>query len=154
MTAVRPCPDRDGPGALAHGLLRICLGANIFLHGATRIGGFDAFAAHLHKQFEPTFLPSALISASAYLIVAGETVVGALLLLGLGVRKTLVAGLLLMLFLQVGTCLIQDWNVATQQLTYILFYGLLLAAADWDGWSLDRWRRRSSLPSENPDAAV
>ena len=126
--------------ALAHELLRVCLGINIFMHGLTRIGGFDAFAAHLHKQFDSTFL-APLIGATAAGIVAGETVVGALLLLGLWLPKTLVAGILLMFVLQFGTGVIQDWNAAGSQLIYILLYGLLLATVEWDIFSIDGWRR-------------
>lgn len=125
----------------AHALGRICLGVNIFLHGVLRIPTFPQFAEHLQHQFQKSFLPPAAVLASAYLIVAGETLIGFLLLLGLGARAALIAGTLLMLFLQVGSALIQDWSIASQQLIYIGFYVALLATLQYDYLSIDSWRR-------------
>ncbi|HEY3757622.1 MAG TPA: DoxX family membrane protein [Opitutaceae bacterium] len=134
-------PDNRFAGP-AHALARICLGLNIFLHGLVRIPHVGAFAGKLQHQFAETFLSPGLIQGSAYAIVAGETVIGLLVLLGLGLRGALIAGTLLMILLQLGTALIQDWTVATQQLIYVGFYVGLLATLRYDTCSLDRWRAR------------
>lgn len=132
---------------LAHALARITLGTNILLHGLTRIGHIGAFAAGLRPEFAATLLPGSLVEAAGYVIVIGETVIGFLVLVGLGLRGALVAGLLLMLLLQFGTCLRQEWNVAAMQLTYTGFYAVLLATLHCDRYSLDAARRR---PAEEP----
>jgi thiosulfate dehydrogenase [quinone] large subunit len=133
--------------SLAHALARVALGMNIFLHGLVRIGHIGAFAAGLRPQFAQTFLPGSLVEFSGYLIVIGETVIGFLVLVGLGLRAALIAGTLLMLLLLFGTCLRQEWNGASIQLIYIGLYATLLATLHRDHYSLDGARRR---PAEEP----
>ena len=135
--------------ALAHGLARICLGINIAVHGLARLGHIGAFAAGLRAEFGQTILPGPLVELSGYGIVIGEACIGLLILLGLGLRGALVAGMVLMLILQFGTCLRQDWNAAGTQLLYVGLYAVLLATLQCDRYSLDGWRRRGS-----PDPTV
>jgi thiosulfate dehydrogenase [quinone] large subunit len=141
--------------ATSHLLGRLCLGVNIALHGLTRLPHPSIFIAHLEKQFASSALPLALVDASAWVIIFGEAIVGLLLLLGLFQAYALAVGLGLMLLLQFGTALIQDWNTAGLQLPYVLLYGALLATLAWDRYSLDAalGRRRSSLPSSPPQKA-
>ena len=123
---------------LAHTLARLGLGINIALHGLTRIPKFGAFAAHLQEQFTPTFLPAGLVSLSAYGIVAAETVLGLMLLAGYRLRLTLAGGCVLMGVLLFGTCLVQNWTVAGDQLVYLGFFAALLATRRYSAWTLDR----------------
>jgi thiosulfate dehydrogenase (quinone) large subunit len=132
--------DKLTDAQLAHALARLGLGLNLALHGFTRIPKFAGFAAHLRGQFASTPLPGALVEASAYGIVAAEAAIGVLLLLGLGLRRTLAAGCLLMAALIFGTCLIQNWSVAGDQLIYLAFFAGLLATRRHDAWSLDARR--------------
>jgi thiosulfate dehydrogenase [quinone] large subunit len=132
---------------LAHALVRITLGLNILIHGLARIGHIGAFASGLRVQFSQTILPGPLVEFSGYGIVLGETCIGFLVLVGLGLRGALVGGLLLMLLLQCGTCLRQDWNAAGTQLIYVGLYAALLATLHCDRYSLDGARRR---PAEEP----
>lgn len=67
---------------------------------------------------------------------------GFLVLAGLGQRGARVAGRLLMILLQFGTCLRREWNAAGLQLTYTAFYAVLLATLRYDRCSLDGARRR------------
>jgi thiosulfate dehydrogenase [quinone] large subunit len=129
---------------LAHALARFGLGINLALHGLTRIPKFAEFAAHLQTQFAPTILPSPLVSASAYGIVTAECVVGVLLLLGWKLRATLVGGSLLMCILLFGTCLVQNWTVAGDQLVYLAFFAALLATRRYDWFSVDAVTRDDS----------
>ena len=137
----RRLPAGAGPRTLAYALVRICLGLNIFLHGAARVPHLDVFLAKLQKQFAPTFLPVGLVEATGYVIVGGEAVIGLLVLIGWGLRWALVAGICLMLLLQFGTGLVQDWSAAGQQLIYVAFYAVLLATIEYDRGSVDSWRR-------------
>jgi len=125
----------------AYALARIGFGINIALHGWVRISAFADFEAHLLKQFAESPLPAQLVSATAYLIVAGEAVFGTLILFGLGLRWALIGGGALMWVLIFGTCLIQNWTVAGSQIVYLAFFAGLLALARHDAFSLDAWMR-------------
>ncbi|HZZ20411.1 MAG TPA: DoxX family membrane protein [Opitutaceae bacterium] len=126
---------------LAYGLARIGLGLNIALHGLVRLPHISSFAAGLRPEFAQTILPGSLVELTGYLIVVGEATAGLLVLLGLCLRPALVGGMFLMLVLEFGTCLRQEWNTAGLQLTYIAFYAALIATARYDACSLDRLRR-------------
>jgi thiosulfate dehydrogenase (quinone) large subunit len=127
--------------SLAYALARAGLGLNIALHGLVRLPHIASFAAGLRPEFSQTILPAALVELTGYGIVIGEALVGLLVLFGLRLRPALVAGLLLMLLLEFGTCLRQEWNTAGLQLTYVAFYAALIATARYDTCSLDRLRR-------------
>lgn len=133
---------RSGDLALGHALARVGLGVNIAAHGLARVGDIPAFAAATVQSFSHTFLPPPAVLVTAWLIPPAELLIGLLVLLGLFLRPALVLGLLLMIQLMFGTCLIQQWQVAGLQLIYVAFYAALLATAGWDVYSLDRWRRR------------
>jgi thiosulfate dehydrogenase [quinone] large subunit len=135
---------------MAFALARIGLGMNIALHGLVRLPHIAGFAAGLRPEFSQTFLPGALVELTGYAIVIGEATVGLLVLFGLWLRPSLVAGLLLMLLLEFGTCLRQEWNTAGLQLTYIAFYAVLIATARYDLCSLDRVRRRGAASVTPP----
>jgi thiosulfate dehydrogenase [quinone] large subunit len=122
-------PSRDR--TLAYTLARIGLGLNIALHGLVRIGHIRQFAWDLRSQFSQTILPGALVEIAGYGIVIGESCVGLLILFGVCLRNALVGGLMLMFLLEFGTCLRQDWNAASIQLTYIGFYAILLATLQY-----------------------
>jgi thiosulfate dehydrogenase [quinone] large subunit len=67
--------------------------------------------------------------------------VGLLMILGLWTSVALIAGSLLMLTLQIGTCLAQNWDVAGVQLIYVLlfFILILLTYCERNRWSVDLW---------------
>ncbi len=127
--------------ALAHGLARIGLGIDIATHGLVRIGSIPSFADETVKAFAHTFLPGAVVRATACLIPPAELLIGILLLAGLFLRPALIAGLLLMFQLLFGTSLLQQWAVVGLQLFYVGYYAALLATAEWDCYSVDGWRR-------------
>jgi thiosulfate dehydrogenase (quinone) large subunit len=134
---------------LAVALSRVGLGVNIALHGWTRVFRFQEFSAHLEKQFANSMLPQPLVDASAYGIVGGECIIGLLLLAGLALRFALSAGSVLMIVLLFGTCLIQDWSAAGDQLIYLAYYAALLALCGLDKWSFRN--RRAPARVVTPD---
>jgi thiosulfate dehydrogenase [quinone] large subunit len=129
-------PQRSDLG-LAVSLARLGLGVNIALHGWTRVFKFAEFAGHLDQQFAHSILPEALVRASGYAIVGAECIIGLLLLAGFALRPALAAGCCLMIVLLFGTCLVQNWSGAGDQLIYLAFYATLLALRTRDRWSLD-----------------
>jgi len=134
--------SKSGDAALAHALARVGLGINIAMHGWTRIPKFAAFEKYLQEQFAGSPLPASLVTFSGYLIVAAESVIGLLLLLGLFQRLALICGSLLMLLLLFGVCLVWNWNAAGSQMVYLAFFTVLLATLSHDRWSLDARLKR------------
>lgn len=128
--------------AAAHALARVGLGINIALHGFTRIPRFAEFKQGLLKDFSASPLPAGLVELSAVGIVAAESVIGVLLLLGLFLRGALIAGGGLIFVLLFGVCLIWNWNAAGSQLIYLAFFTVLLATLSHDRYSLDAWRAK------------
>ena len=127
-------------GEIASSLLRLTLGANIFLHGFSRlIGDHAVFAAYMDKQMHNASLPGFLVYFVGVVLPWCEGTVGLLMILGLWTSVALIAGSLLMLALQIGTCLAQNWDIAEAQLIYVLLYFVLLTYCERNRWSLDRW---------------
>ena len=114
---------------IAYTILRLSFGANIMLHGVSRLlAGRAAFLAYLTHYFEKTpAVPAGFLPIFATALPPVETALGLLLLLGVGTRLSLIAGGLVMAALVVGTNLAQDWNVAGLQLIYCFIYYYLLA---------------------------
>src|ERR1039458_4909550 len=139
------CMTKD---EIAYLLLRLTLGANIFLHGFSRlIGDHAAFAAYMDKQMHNAPLPGFLVHFVAVVLPWCEGTVGLLMILGLWTSVALIAGSLLMLTLQIGICLAQNWDVAGVQLIYVLLYFVLLTYCDRNPWSIDWYWKVSARMS-------
>ena len=139
--AADPSPRYSDP-VIAYTILRLSFGANIMLHGVSRLlAGHAAFLAYLTHYFEKTpLIPASILPMFATVLPPVETALGLLLLLGVGTRFSLIAGSLVMAALVVGTNLAQDWNVAGLQLIYCFIYYYLLAhRRDLNKVSLDAW---------------
>ena len=129
---------------VAYTILRLSFGANILLHGVSRLlAGHAAFLAYLNHYFEHTpLIPASSLSAFATVLPPVETALGLLLFLGLATRFSLIAGGLVLTALVIGTNLAQDWNVAGLQLIYcFIYYYLLVHRGDLNQLSLDSWRK-------------
>ena len=137
-----PNENSDRDFALAHALLRVGLGVNLFTHGLVRLPDLAGFSAHVQKTMTQSWIPLPLVIATGYAIPFVEIAAGALLLLGLFLRPALVLGFLLLIVLMLGICLAQNWTVAAEQLIYMAVLAALLATARYDRYSLDAWRSR------------
>jgi thiosulfate dehydrogenase (quinone) large subunit len=127
--------------AIAYGILRLSFGANILLHGLSRIlNGRPAFLAYLNHYFEHSHLiPQGALPVFGAVLPWVETALGLLLVLGLFSRFTLIVGALVMAALVVGTNLAQDWLVSGLQLIYCFLYYYLLVHLDENRYSVDSW---------------
>ena len=133
----------------AYALLRLVIGIDMFLHGATRIGaGVDTFAAKMTSEFQATILPQALVHIFASVLPFVEGLIGLLLILGLFTRGTLIASSLLMAALVFGTALRSDWSTIGLQLIYAVIYYLLLSRIADNCWALDSLRQRAADPTD------
>jgi thiosulfate dehydrogenase [quinone] large subunit len=124
---------------VAYAILRLAFGANILLHGLSRLlNGRAAFLAYLTHYFEHAHLiPQSMLPIFGAVLPWVETIVGVLLVLGLFSRFTLIFGALVMTVLVIGTNLAQDWLVAGLQLPYCFIYYCLLVHIDENSISLD-----------------
>jgi thiosulfate dehydrogenase [quinone] large subunit len=131
---------RYSDAVIGYTILRLSFGANIMLHGVSRLlAGHAAFLAYLTHYFEKSpLVPASFLPIFATVLPPVETGLGLLLLLGAGTRFSLIAGSLVMAALVFGTNLAQDWNVAGLQLIYCFIYYYLLAhRGDLNRVSLD-----------------
>ena len=127
-TKVRGSEPRLSDAVWAYTILRFSFGANIMLHGVSRLlAGHAAFLAYLNHYFEKApAVPASLLPAFAWVLPPVETTLGLLLLFGLFTRFALITGALVLTALVFGTNLAQDWNVAGLQLIYAFLYYYLL----------------------------
>jgi thiosulfate dehydrogenase [quinone] large subunit len=138
-----PSQSKSSDIEIAHALARLALGLNILAHGVSRIGNLPEFAASIEKMFAATWLPSAVVTATAYAIPPVELAVGTLLVFGLFLRPALIIGTLLLCQLIFGSALTQQWDVAGIQLVYVAVYTALLATAGFDRYSADQLLRKN-----------
>jgi thiosulfate dehydrogenase (quinone) large subunit len=139
-----PATSRSSDAVIAYTILRISFGANIMLHGVSRIVmGHAAFLAYLTHYFEKTsYVPAGLLSGFATVQPWVELILGLLLMIGLATRFSLIAGALVIMCLVIGTNLAQDWLVSGLQLIYAFLYYYLLVHLDQNRYSIDGLRLR------------
>jgi thiosulfate dehydrogenase (quinone) large subunit len=129
---------------LAYTFLRVFLGVNIAVHGASRIySGVAAFATEQVSQFAKTPLPSQMVYLFSVSLPFAEALIGVLILVGLWSRLAYCVGFLLMINLTFGSTLRQDWTAAGWQLLYAFAYAALLAFREHNPYSVDGARRKS-----------
>jgi thiosulfate dehydrogenase [quinone] large subunit len=125
---------------LAYSLFRITLGMNIFFHGAMRIfTGLDAWVVMQAAAFIPPKSPLPVWSVHAFLYVLPfvEVVLGTLTLIGLYTRWALIGGSVMMLILVFGNDMRQDWGTVGNNMHYVLYYALMIAALKYNAFALD-----------------
>ena len=138
-----PATARSSDAVIAYTILRVSFGANIMLHGVSRIVmGHAAFLAYLTRYFEKaSYVPVGMLSIFATVQPWVELILGLLLMIGLATRFSLIAGGLVILSLVIGTNLAQDWLVSGLQLIYAFLYYYLLAHLDQNRYSIDGMRK-------------
>src|ERR1700691_6562693 len=124
---------------IAYTILRLSFGANILLHGLSRIlNGRPAFLAYLTHYFEHAHLIApGMLPVFGAVLPWVETALGLLLMLGLFSRFTLIVGALVLTALVIGTNLAQDWLVSGLQLPYAFLYCYLLVHLNENLLSVD-----------------
>jgi thiosulfate dehydrogenase [quinone] large subunit len=126
---------------LAYAIFRITLGVNIFFHGAMRlITGLNAWVAFQGDAFTETFLPMWSVHAFLTVLPFIEVFLGALTTLGLYTRWSLIGGSLMMFVLVFGNLVRQDWGTVGNNMHYVLYYALMIAALRYNWFALDTRR--------------
>jgi thiosulfate dehydrogenase (quinone) large subunit len=127
---------------LAYALLRVTLGILFLFSGIGKIaGGVPNFASKMTQDFNG-ILPSFLVTPFAFALPFAETILGALLVLGLFNAIALVVTGILMIALTFGTVVQSNFPTAAHNVMYAFFISMLLALADYNGYSADRMIRR------------
>jgi len=127
---------------LAYTILRFTLGVNLLIHGVVRFPALGAFADGLVKLFAETALPAFLVRPFAIGLTIEETATGILLIVGLWTRWALAIGGLAMASLIFGTALRAEWNTVGIQMLYAAIYAALLAAREYDAYSVDAFFKK------------
>lgn len=117
---------------------RWLLGISFLAHLLVRGPKLAAFQAGLLKQFAGTVLPAALVGPYALGLPWVEGAIGALLLLGWYTRPALVATMLVLMSLVLGSSLLEQWATVGTQLLYGLYVFALLLHVQHNCLGLDR----------------
>lgn len=117
---------------------RWLLGVAFLSHLLVRAPKLAAFQAGLLKQFAGTVLPAALVGPYALALPFVEGAIGTLLLLGLFTRPALVAAMLVLTSLVLGSSLLEQWATVGTQLLYGLYVFALLLHVQHNRLGLDR----------------
>lgn len=118
-------------------LLRLSVAASMFGHGLVRLPKLNGFSAWMVKSFEKSMLPAPLVVPFSYALPIAEFIIGALLLLGLFTRVSLIGGGIVMLLLIFGTTLIENWEALPSQLIHAVFFAGLLAFIQYNTLAVD-----------------
>lgn len=118
-------------------LARLPIGMSFLGHGLIRLTKLSAFAHGLSGQFSKSFLPLGLVTLFANVLPFLEFAVGIMLLLGLFTRFACIVGVLVMLALIFGSCMIEQWENVFIQLIYSGYLALLYNYADHNKFAVD-----------------
>lgn len=123
---------------LAYTMLRLFMGLNMLLHGATRFGpNYSKFIAWTQNLFAETWLPVSLVTVEAALVPVVEFAIGVLLILGFKTRIGVIAGFALMATLVFGMNIVQDWELVSRHLIYAIVFYLLMHNMEFNKYSID-----------------
>jgi thiosulfate dehydrogenase [quinone] large subunit len=130
--------------SLAYALLRIAFGVNFAGHGLIRIyNGAGGFASTTTEHLAKSPIPHSLVFGFSYAIPFLEAILGLTLILGVFTRIALICGAVFVTFLTIGVTSIQQWDLASQQLTYSVVFFLLLYLIEHNALALDTYLRRN-----------
>ena len=125
----------------AFALLRVTLGSIFLTTGVVKfVFGVGNFAAGLQQQFADK-LPMFIVTPFAYALPIAEVIVGLLLVVGLFTEMALVLSGVLLLILTFGRVVTNDSATVAHNLSYAFINFMLLWLAEYNGYSIDRYRR-------------
>lgn len=127
-------------------MARLPIAVSMLGHGLDRIPKIQVFSDHLVGQFSKTILPLKLVIPFSTILPFVELGVGILLTIGLFTRFAYVIGVIAMLALIFGSCLIEQWDNVLSQMLYGLYFVMLYYYAFYNRYSFD------SLISREPNA--
>ena len=128
---------RKNPGR-TYLMARLPIAVSMLGHGLDRIPKLQEFSSHMVNQFSNAIIPFKLILWFSSALPFVELGIGVLLILGLFTRFACVVGLITMLALIFGSCLIEQWDNVLSQMLYSLYFVMLYYYAFYNRYSFDR----------------
>ncbi len=126
---------------IAYSLLRVTLGVVFLFSGIGKFkGGLGNFAGGMLQQFSGK-LPALLVEPFAYVLPFAETILGALILLGLFTPASLGLSGLLLAALTFGTVMLGEFPTVAHNVQYGLVNFVLLWLSDLNRFSIDYLRK-------------
>lgn len=122
---------------LAYLMLRLVAGVSFFGHGLVRLPKLTAFSQWMTGSFSKSMLPQSLVTPFSYALPIAEFTIGTLLILGLFSQKAFISGVVVMLLLMLGTCLIENWEALPSQMIHAFLLILLYQFITANTYSLD-----------------
>ena len=119
-------------------MARLPIAVSMLGHGLDRIPKLQEFSDHVVQQFSKSVIPEKLVTPFSIGLPFAELVTGILLILGLFTRFSCVLGLLAMLSLIFGSCMIEQWENVFTQMIYGLYFVMLYYYAYNNRYSFDR----------------
>ena len=123
----------------AYLLARLILAATMLGHGLVRLPKLQAFSNWMTETFSASFMPALIVRPFSIALPLAEFIIGLLLIAGLFTRAALLTGSILMIFLIIGSCLIEKWEWVSIQMFYALFYVLLFVYLKYNHYALDQY---------------
>ena len=118
---------RCNPKSIAPALIRWAIGLLFLTSGISKLPGLGDFVnGYLAPAFEKTFLPGGLVSAYGYALPVAETLLGALLILGLFRACVLALTGLTLLSLAFGQMLLKQHATVANIFIYVMMTALAL----------------------------
>ena len=134
-------PYTSADAAVAYGVLRFTMGVDLFVHGAWRLPHLSRFVHSTAAQFLGSGIPQPLTLGFLWSIPFIEVMLGALLIVGLGLRYVLPLSGLYIAALVFGSTARGEYTAVAEQLAYALILALLTVFRTVDNrWSLDALR--------------
>jgi thiosulfate dehydrogenase [quinone] large subunit len=123
---------------IGYALLRLTFGVVFLFSGIGKFrGGIGNFAGNMLQQFSGK-LPAVLVQPFAYMLPFAETILGALIVLGLFTTVALSLSGLLLVALTFGTVMLGEFQIVAHNVQYGLVNFVLLWAFAYNRYSLDQ----------------
>jgi len=123
---------------LAYTMFRLFMGLNMFMHGAVRLGpNYGDFISWTQGVFAESWLPMWLVTLEARLIPGVEIAIGVMLFLGFKTRLALIMAIVLMATLVFGMNVVQNWELVSRHVIYVIALYLLLHNLEFNQKSID-----------------
>src|ERR1041384_597694 len=131
----------------AYALMRATFGIVFLFFGITKfIRGVSPFAQGMQQRFAGK-LPMLIVVPFGYSLPFFEVLLGVFLLVGLFNSLSVTATGLLLMALTFGMVILGDTPTVANNLIYVLINFWLLYLADYNLYSIDRFRGRRLVPS-------
>lgn len=133
------------PRVAAVALGRWCIGVMLLFYGMGKLGAVGEFAAYVSTLFKETWLPNWVTGSFGHVLPYTETILGALLILGIARNVVLFIAGLQMIALMFGQVLLSQPPVVFYNVSYLFMIAAVLFLARYDRWVLwpRNWRAES-----------